>query len=496
MSETYKIPTPKLWHALLPVLFLIAALSINVLWAFGDESISGSNQMILLLSAAVASLTGFLAGFKWKHMLSGIEESIRATVPAILILLLIGALAGTWMISGVVPAMIYYGLKVLDPAIFLVASCFICALVSLATGSSWSTVATVGIALLGIGKTLGFSEPMIAGAIISGAYFGDKISPLSDTTNLAPAMAGTDLFTHIKYMLYTTIPSFILTLLIFIFLGLGHNKAAEIGEINLVLDQIENVFFIHPILFAVPALVIFLILKKVPAIPALFLGMLAGAIFALLFQCDVIKFMANGSDSYSLNAYKTIMNAMTISTQIPVEDPMLAGLFSSKGMSGMLGTIWLVLAAMAFGGIMEACGFLQLLAQQILQLAKTTASLIATTAATCISVNILASDQYLAIVIPGKMYEKVYREKGLKPENLSRTLEDAGTVTSPLVPWNTCGAYHAGVLGVATGAYLPYCFFNLLSPIMTLVFAIFSIKIRRIDPDHIDPIPQNNSVTN
>jgi Na+:H+ antiporter, NhaC family len=488
MSASSTRQAPALLLALIPIVFLIGALSINVIWAFGDEGISGSNQMILMLSAAVAGITGYVAGIRWKTMLAGIEQSIKSTVPAILILLLIGGLAGTWMLSGVVPAMIYYGLQVLHPSVFLLATCFICAMVSLATGSSWSTVATVGIALLGIGKTLGFSEPMIAGAIISGAYFGDKISPLSDTTNLAPAMAGTDLFTHIRYMLYTTTPSFVITLVLFAILGLNHNTTGEIIQSEAVMQQVKDVFFIHPVLFLVPALVIWLIIRRVPAIPALFAGMLAGGLFALLFQGDTIRSLSESGSSYALQAYKAIMNAITVPVSYPTEDPMLADLFSSKGMQGMLGTIWLVLAAMSFGGVMEACGFLKALADSLMRLARSTASLVTTTATTCIAVNILASDQYLAIVIPGKMYENLYRETGLKPENLSRTLEDAGTVTSPLVPWNTCGAYHAGVLGVATGAYLPYCFFNLLSPVMTILFAVFNIKIRKYSHQELQEI--------
>jgi NhaC family Na+:H+ antiporter len=476
-------PKPRLIHALIPVVFLVGALSINVLIVYGDNAISGSNQMILIFSAAVAALTGWWIQVPWRDMLAGVEKSIMSTVPAIIILLLIGALAGTWMLSGVVPAMIYYGLKLLHPSIYLVATCFICALVSLATGSSWSTVATVGIALLGIGKTMGFNEAMVAGAIISGAYFGDKISPLSDTTNLAPAMAGTDLITHIKYLLYTTTPSFIIALILFTFIGLGHSGNQNLAETAIVLEQIKSVFNISPFLFLVPALVIFMIVRRMPAIPALFIGMLAGALVAVIFQPSLIKSLETSSVNYGWNAYKATMDAMTISVQIPVENAMLSELFSSKGMAGMMGTIWLVLAAMMFGGIMEACGFLAALATAMIRLAKSTASLIATTAATCLSVNILASDQYLSIVVPGKMFEQVYRDKGLAPENLSRTLEDAGTVTSPLIPWNTCGAYHAGVLGVATGAYLPYCFFNLISPLMTLVFAIFNIKIRKLNVD-------------
>jgi NhaC family Na+:H+ antiporter len=494
MADQYSVPTPALYKALIPVVFLIALLSFNVLYVFGDNAISGSNQMILLMSATVAALVGWTDKISWKKMLAGVERSITTTVPAILILLLIGALAGTWLLSGVVPAMIYYGLQLLHPSIFLVATCLICSLVSVATGSSWSTVATVGIALLGIGKTMGFSEPLIAGAIISGAYFGDKISPLSDTTNLASAMAGTELITHIKYLLLTTTPSIIIALIIFGILGVGGAQGYNQEQIYMVMNQVKDTFYISPILFIVPALVILLIIRKVPAIPALFTGMIAGALFAIIFQGHIFRELLPDQTSSFIRSYEAVMNSMTVNVQIPTDDPLLADLFSSKGMQGMLGTIWLVLAAMVFGGIMEACGFLKSMADSLIKLAKSTASLIGTTAVTCISVNILASDQYLAIVIPGKMYEKIYRQKGLKPENLSRTLEDAGTVTSPLIPWNTCGAYHAGVLGVATGAYLPYCFFNLISPVMTIIFAVFNIKIRKFSEAEMKAIELEENI--
>jgi NhaC family Na+:H+ antiporter len=475
--EPNKIPPLK--KALIPIVFLILMLSFNVIFVYGDDSISGSNQMILILSGAVAAIVGYTEGYTWKSIIFGIVQSIGSTVPAMIILLLIGALAGTWLISGVVPAMIYYGLQILHPSIFLVATCIICSVVSVATGSSWSTVATVGIALFGIGKTLGFSDPMVAGAIISGAYFGDKISPLSDTTNLAPAMAGTDLFTHIRYMIYTTIPSYIITIIVFIILGLGHENQGNNLLIQDVITAIEANFNIHLGLFIVPLAVIFMIIKKTPAIPALLAGALLGGIFAVIFQPELIRTLGGEAGSFALVAYKVVMDAMTVATSIPTENELLASLLGAKGMNGMLGTIWLIIAAMIFGGIMESCGFLKSITNAFISMAKTTASLIGTTAATCISINVLASDQYLSIVVPGRMYAQVYRERGLKPENLSRTLEDAGTVTSVLVPWNTCGAYVSGVLGVATLAYLPFCIFNLISPIMTFIFAVFQIKIAK-----------------
>ncbi len=471
---------PSLLVALIPVVFLVIALMFNVIGVFGDDALAGSNQFILLMAAAVTAITGIYQGFSWNKILAGIEDSIKSTTGAILILFMIGALAGSWMISGIVPAMIYYGLQILSPEIFLPAAAIICALVSLATGSSWSTTATVGIALIGIGKAIGVSEAMVAGSVISGAYFGDKISPLSDTTNLAPAMAGTDLFTHIKYMLYTTIPSFIITLLFFVILGLNFESRGDVNDIQPILDELAHTFNLSPWLFLVPGLVIVLIIRKVPALPAIVIGTLAGAVFALLFQAELLRDL-NGAQSLDFKAsYRLIMNALTVDMNYQVNHPVLAELLSSSGMAGMLGTVWLIISAMAFGGAMEACGFLETISNGLLRLAKGTASLIATTAGTCIVLNTTASDQYLAIVVPGKMYSDAYRKQNLAPENLSRTLEDSGTVTSVLVPWNTCGAYQSGVLGVDTLSYLPFAVFNWISPLMTLTYAIFKIKIRSL----------------
>ena len=463
--------------ALVPVVFLIGMLSLNVIFVFQDDALAGSNQFILLLSAAVAAVVAMLNGSRWKALLQGIEKSISSTTGALLILLLIGSLAGAWMISGIVPAMIYYGLQILSPGIFLPAAAIICAIVSVATGSSWSTSATVGIALIGIGKAIGLSEAIVAGAVISGAYFGDKISPLSDTTNLAPAMAGTDLFTHIRYMLYTTVPSFSIALIIFIIMSLSTNAQGDVNNINPLLRELEQTFNLTPWLFVVPALVIFLIVRKVPALPAILIGTLAGGLFALIFQRELLISM--GGESWS-DYYRIIMDAFTVSVQYKAEHPVLAELLSSGGMSGMLGTVWLIIAAMVFGGIMEAAGFLKTLSAALLSLAKGTFSLIATTAGTCIFTNVTASDQYLAIVVPGRMYAKAYEDQNLAPENLSRTLEDSGTVTSVLIPWNTCGAYQASVLNVNTMAYLPYAFFNIISPFMTLLYAALGMRIRKI----------------
>jgi Na+:H+ antiporter, NhaC family len=377
--------------------------------------------------------------------------------------------------------MIYYGLKVLNPTIFLFAACIVCSIVSVATGSSWGTIATVGIALLGIGQALGINIGLVGGAIISGAYFGDKISPLSDTTNLAPAMAGTDLFTHIRYMMFTTIPSMVIALLIFLIWGFTLDTAATTSDDAQVLQAIENAFNLNPVLFVVPALVIFMIVKKVPATPALLIGSLLGGIFAVIFQPQVINQVSGINDNFLKSSFLAIMNAMSTGIKLTADNEMISELLKAKGMAGMLNTVWLILCAMVFGGVMESCGMLKRIADQIIKFAKSTASLVSSTAATCIFFNLTASDQYMAIAVPGRMYADTYRKRGLKPEVLSRTLEDSGTVTSVLIPWNTCGATQASVLGVATMVYAPFCFFNIISPFMTIFMAYFNIKIRKLD---------------
>lgn len=475
MSKPTRIP---LAIALLPIGFLMVLLSLNVYY-YGDDSLSGSNQMALILAAALATLLSSTRGVKWLVILEGIGKSVSSALPALIILLLIGALAGTWLISGIVPAMIYYGLQVVNPIYFLVAACVVSAIISLASGSSWSTIATIGIALLGIGKAIGMSEAMVAGAVISGAYFGDKMSPLSDTTNLAPAMAGTDLVSHIRYISYTTIPSITITLLIFLFLGFNIDSNAQATDIAVINEALQSAFVINPWLFSVPAIVILLIVRKVPAIPALLAGTLLGAVAAIIFQSNIIIELG-GSDDYFQASYMTIMNAMSTSINITTSNPMINDLLSTGGMYGMLNTVWLIICAMCFGGAMEASGFLRRISNELLRFASNSASLVATTSGTCIFFNLTASDQYLAIVVPGRMFADSYKDKKLAPENLSRTLEDSGTVTSVLVPWNTCGATQSGVLGVATLAYLPFCFFNIISPIMTVLYAYLGIKIKKI----------------
>tara|TARA_B100000767_G_scaffold98604_1_gene94558 strand:- start:218 stop:1657 length:1440 start_codon:yes stop_codon:yes gene_type:complete len=471
-------PTITLWGALLPVVILVLLLSFNVT-VYGDDALGGSNQFILLIGAAVAAIVGFRNKVTYDQMIEAIGSNLKSTTGAILILLFVGALAGTWLLSGIIPAMIYYGLQILHPSIFLPACIVICAIISIATGSSWTTSATVGIALIGIGRALEIPVGMVAGAVISGAYFGDKLSPLSDTTNLAPAMAGSDLFTHIRYMTHTTVPSIIITLIVFLILGFFQNTTGA-ADTDILLTSIKESFTINLGLFLVPVLVIFLIIRKTPPLAALLAGTLLGGLFALIFQPDLVVKIAGATTLSITSAYQGVMNAIIGDISVTTSNELLNDLFSSGGMKGMLGTIWLIVCAMVFGGIMDAIGGLQRLSNALLSIAQSTFQLFASTAASCVVINLTASDQYLSIVLPGKMFNKAFADKNLAPENLSRTLEDSGTVTSVLIPWNTCGAYQSGVLGVGVGEYFIYAIFNWLSPIMTLIYAYFGIKIKKI----------------
>ncbi|MFC2079843.1 Na+/H+ antiporter NhaC [Bacteroidota bacterium] len=483
------IKQASLFQALIPIMVLIALLTLNVLY-FGDNTLGGSNQFSLLLAAAVAGLIAISLGHNWTDIQATVVKSIGSAMPSILILLMIGALAGTWMISGVVPTLIYYGLKIFHPSIFLFATVIIAGIVSLATGSSWSTIATMGIALIGIGKALGISEGIIAGAVISGAYFGDKMSPLSDTTNLAPAMAGTDLFTHIRYMTITTVPAMSLTLIIFLIIGFTYKFNTNLPDIDQVLLAIDQRFNITPWLLLVPAVLVFIIIKKVPPLPALLFGSLIGGVFAMIFQPQLVRQVGEmldpGTRTFFKASYLSIMQAITSDLAITTSNDLVNDLLSTEGMKGMLNTIWLILAAMVFGGTMESAGLLKKITKSIIKIANTTGSLVATTIGTSIFFNITASDQYISIVVPGRMFASTYKERGLKPEVLSRTLEDGGTITSVLIPWNTCGATQSRVLGVPTVEYIPFAFFNILSPLFSILFASINYKIRRFTDDEKD----------
>lgn len=466
-----------IWEALIPLFILIALLTTNVI-VFGDDALSGSNQFVLLLGAAAAAIIGFFNKVSYSKMIDEVAENFKSTTGAILILLMVGALAGTWLISGVIPAMIYYGLKILNPSIFLPATVIICSIISVATGSSWTTSATVGIALVGIGKALGIPMGMTAGAVISGAYFGDKMSPLSDTTNLASAMAGAELFDHIKYMMLTTVPSILITIVVFAVISLTQ-ETSGVAETGVMLGAIQDTFNVSLLIFIVPVVVILLIVKKTKPLIALLIGTLLGGLFAIIFQPDIVASIAGAESLTAKSAYMGVMNAITTDVAVPTQNEALNDLFSSGGMSGMLNTIWLIMCAMVFGGIMEAIGALSRISKALLSMAKSVFGLFAATVASALSLNVTASDQYLSIVVTGKMFDNAYKERGLAPENLSRTIEDSGTVTSVLIPWNTCGAYQAGVLGVSVAEYFFYAIFNYVSPFMTLIFAMFGIKIKQ-----------------
>lgn len=463
------------FEALIPVVALMLMLAYNIFYADGVLLGDYSNQFILLLGGLVAAIVGFFNKVNFKSMVAEIIDNLKSVFIPIMILFLVGALAGTWLVSGIIPAMVYYGLQVLNPSIFLPASVIIAALISIATGSSWTTSATVGIALVGIGSALGIPTGMIAGAVISGAYFGDKMSPLSDTTNLAPAMAGTDLFTHIRYMTITTVPTIIITLIVFSILSFNIDTSGN-ADVSGLLNTINSTFNISLYLFIVPVAVIVLIVTKTKPLVALGVGVLLAAIFAFIFQSEILSGLSNSN-------FKSIVNAIFIDTEITTNNEKLNELFSAGGMQGMLWTIFLIICAMVFGGIMDAIGALTRITDALLKVASSVFGLFASTVVSCLGLNAIASDQYLAIVIPGKMFKQAYEDKGLAPENLSRSLEDSGTVTSVLIPWNTCGAYQSTVLGVNVADYFVYAIFNWLSPFTTLFFAALNIKIKQLVKD-------------
>ncbi|MCC0685903.1 Na+/H+ antiporter NhaC [Clostridioides sp. ZZV14-6345] len=454
-----------LFDAMIPITCLILFLSLGVL-------IYGSSPHVPLIGAtAVAGLVAvYRLGFKWKELELSMFDSIKMAMQAILIIIIIGVLIGTWIVSGVVPCMIYWGLKILSPNIFLVASTLVCAIVSLATGSSWSTMGTVGVALLGIGQSLGMPVGLIVGSIISGAYFGDKLSPLSETTNLAPAMAGTDLFTHIKYMLYSTIPSLLICLVIYGVIGMKYSgQALDIKQIELIRSTLDSTFnTLSPVLLLAPAVVIGLVIFKVPAIPGLIVGVVLGILFAVVFQGESMNTILDAAQ-----------NGYVSSTQIKEVDALL----SKGGIMNMMSTVSLTICALSLGGILEKTGMLEVVASSLLRLAKGVFGTVLCTMVTCTVTNIIAGEQYLSIVIPGRMYNKEYKKRGIHPKMLSRALEDSGTLTSPLVPWNTCGAYITATLGVSALTYGPYALLNIINPIVSLVLIACKFKIAKIEDE-------------
>ena len=465
-----------LTKSIIPIVLLISLLFYNIIF-FEDNDWLGdyTYHYILVFTSLIATGIGLSEKIKISFVAKKIFSSIKSISTPIIILLLVGALAGTWKVSGIIPAMVYYGLNLVDPAVFLPLTLVVSTLVSLTTGSSYTTSATVGIALVAVGIAFNIPSGMTAGAVISGAYFGDKMSPLSDTTNLAPAMASTDLYSHIKYMTYTTFPTYAVTLVVFIILSYNMEitSAGEMSDIKSLSDTILNDFHISPLLFLIPALVILLAFLKVRPVIALSFGILVAIVFSIIFQNNILE-------SIDSSRPTSILLSVFTDTSIPTDNERIVRLYDSGGMKGMLWTIYLTISAMIFGGSMDGIGALKKITNYLLNKAKSTFGLFASTSASCLGINIVASDQYLAIVIPGKMFKDAYEEKNLSAVNLSRTLEDTGTVTSALIPWNTCGAYHYGVLGVSVTDYFVYAIFNWLSPITTLIYAAFMIKIKMI----------------
>ncbi|HLV26904.1 MAG TPA: Na+/H+ antiporter NhaC [Gemmatimonadales bacterium] len=476
---------PTLGQALLPVLVLVGLLA-SAVYMFGDGASSGANQIALILAAATGAIVALRNGYTWKEVERGIVKGISMSMAAILILLVVGSVIGTWILGGVVPTMIYYGLMFLTPAIFYAAACIICSFVALATGSSWTTAGTVGVALVGIAVAQDLNLGLAAGAIISGAYFGDKMSPLSDTTNLAPAMAGTDLFTHIRHMAWTTGPSYAIALLLFIAFGIMSPAPTETAQLEGLMSGMREHFAIGPHMLLPAVIVLVLVVRKMPAFPALLIGSLIGCVFAMLFQQPAVLGLAGESEMGTFgNLLKGSWIALFDGYSISSGNEALDELLTRGGMSSMLSTVWLILSAMMFGGVMESTGLLQRLAATILRGVRGTGSLIGATLVTAFGANVIASDQYIAIVVPGRMFRAEYRRRGLHPKNLSRALEDAGTLTSPLVPWNTCGAFMAQTLGVATFAYAPFAFFNLINPLVSASYGFTGFTIAKLTPEEM-----------
>lgn len=468
------IRAPRLWEALIPVAALIVLIGGNIFLFGGDP------QIPLVLATAVATLMGLRLGHRWEAIQDGIVDGIMIGMKATLILLVVGMVIGTWIASGVVPILIYYGLELLSPRIFLVASCAICCVVSLATGSSWTTAGTIGVALMGVAGGLGVPPPMAAGAIVSGAYFGDKMSPLSDSTNLAPAVAGSQLFEHIRHMVYTTMPALLIALVLYALMGLFVVEGAgNSGDVELIQNTLNQNFSLNPLLFIPPLAVIAMVLFRLPALPSLLGAALLGGVFAMIFQGTGLKdIMAIAQSGY------------VSQTGTKAVDELLTG----GGLDNMMWTVSLILCALSFGGAMERTGMLAALAETILSFARSTGQLILATVGTCIGMNIIAPDQYLSIIVPGRMYREAYEMKGLHAKNLSRTLEDAGTLSSPLVPWNTCGAFMHGVLGVSALAYFPYAFLNLLTPLVAIFLGFMGWTIVKAGNPNLEAEKQVKSV--
>ncbi|KZN57175.1 sodium:proton antiporter [Pseudoalteromonas luteoviolacea CPMOR-2] len=473
--------TASSWDAFIPIIVLVSLLGAAV-YLYGDSSSSGPNQIALLFATFTAALIGLKNGFTWKTLEEAMIKGITISLGAILILLMVGALIGTWLLSGTVPTLIYYGLQIINPSWFYAASCLICGIVAMSIGSSWTTAATIGVALLGVANGLGLDPVVTAGAVISGAYFGDKLSPLSETTNLAPAVAGSDLFDHIQHMLWTTVPSFVIALIIFIVMGFNADVASDAGKIDAISAILQNNFNINIFMLVPLAILLGLAIKKMPAFPAISIGAVVGAVWALLFQGDLIASQLDDSQAQLVGQFKLIWATFFDGFSVQTGDAKMDDLLSGGGMSSMLTTTWLIMTALMFGAIMEKTGLLEVFVRSILKIAKSTGSLIASTIATCFGTNLVAADQYIAIVVPGRMFKEEYKKRGLQSVNLSRTLEDGGTITSPLIPWNTCGAYMQSVLLINPLDYAVYAFFNLINPLLAIIYGYLGVKVLRLKP--------------
>ncbi|XQW86659.1 Na+/H+ antiporter NhaC [Thalassotalea piscium] len=484
MSESNQIKPPSFLDAFIPVIALVVMLATGVIY-FGDNSSFGPNQIALLLAMGIAVVIGLKNGHDWPSIEKAIVHGISISLGAILILLAVGSLIGTWLLSGTVPTMVYYGLKIIDPSWFYAATCLVCGIVAMSIGSSWTTAATVGVAFIGIATGFELSTSVTAGAVISGAYFGDKLSPLSETTNLAPAVAGSELFEHIRYMLWTTIPSISIALVLFLIIGFNHSTSGPVNteSIDTLINTLEATYEINPLNLIPLIILLVLAYKKVPAFPAVAIGAIIGAVWALIFQQDLILSMASeglsGAKAYITVVWTAFFDGVVVKTGNSEIDELL----SRGGMSSMLNTIWLVICALSFGAVLEHLGMLKKFVQSILSAAKSTGSLIASTVATCIGTNLITADQYMSIVMPGRMYKEEYERRGLHPTVLSRTLEDSGTITSPLIPWNTCGAFMFGALALTSYDYIYYCFFNLINPIIAIAYGYIGFKIRKVGED-------------
>ena len=473
-----------LWDAFITIGFLMVMLALSVA-LFGEDSSSGANQIALLFSTAIALLIGFKNQYTWSELNSAIAQGVANVFGSVLIIMTVGALIGVLIISGTVPAMIYYGLQIVEPELFYFSACILCAVAALSIGSSWSVAGTIGVGLMGIAAGLGLSPEITAGAIISGAYFGDKMSPLSDTTNLAPAVTGTDLFVHIKHMVWTTAPAISIALVLYLIIGMSNDNLVSI-DLSEKLTIIAKTFDINGYLF-LPLVVIFIMaIKKVPAFIALIAGIASAIVLALIFQQEVLtQFVTDVSQASILNNVKGIWLALFSGYVSATGDSEIDQLLSRGGINSMLNTVSLILCAITFGSILDKLGILERLIANVITKAKSVGSLVFITAVSCFSINVAAGDQYIAIVLAGRMYKLEYQKRQLRARNLSRVLEDAGTVTSVLIPWNTCGAFLAGALGVSTFAYAPYCFFNILCPVITVVYGMYNFSITPIIIDEL-----------